>query len=303
MKETFGPFNIRDENKKIIAASLVSTLQMKMIRQCPISHLNIDTDIAFYIQRDDSKSYSTFRYWRLDLQRVETFSFAPGYSDHTHVRYDGHNLTCVDRNRHHRCNNLPRGAAVPAVVISIDFNPRKGTAHRNQWSRNRYSLQGSYYWSKCKPMKEIVGPFNIRDESKTRIAASLVPTLQMETIKQCPISQLNIDTDIVFYIQRDDSVSSSTFRYWRLDLQRFETFSFLHGYSDHTNVRYDGHNLTCVDRNKNHQCNNLPRGTAVPAVVVSIEFNPRAGRAYRNQWSRNRYSLQGSYYQSSCSYL
>lgn len=285
------------------------TKEVETIKRCPISHLKIETDVKFFIQRDDSRSSSTIRYWRIDLQQFETFSFASGYSDHTHVTYDGLNLKCVGNSRgHHKCNKLPRGRAVPAVVVSIDFNPRRGSAYRNQWQRNRYNLVGSYHRSICNPegtdlvLKATFGPLNRRNENRHRTKVKFVNNGQIEMIKECPKSQLNINTNIFFYIQRDDSKSSSIFRYWRFDSKKFENFSFNRGYSDHTRVTYDGHNLKCVgNRRGHHQCNRLPRGVAVPAVVVSIDFQPRRGSAHRNDWNRNRYTIRGSYYHTKCS--
>ena len=150
----FGPYAIKDEDQKRTKVTFVSSDQLNALKQCPSSLLSLDTDLSFFIQRDDSKSSSTFTYWRFDKNKLETFAFNPGYSDHTHVTYDGYKLECFGNSLGaHQCNKLPLRKFVPAVVTSVDFNPRSGSAHRNQWQRNKYSLQGSYYHSRCEAGK------------------------------------------------------------------------------------------------------------------------------------------------------
>jgi len=150
---TFGPYNITHENENRTKVTFVSSDQLERLKQCPSSLLKLDTDLSFYIQRDDSKSTSTITYWRFDLEKLETFTFNIGYSDHTHVTYNGYKLKCTGNSRkEHKCNNLPLEKSVPAVVISVDFNPRNGSAFHNQWFRSQYSLHGSYYHSKCQPV-------------------------------------------------------------------------------------------------------------------------------------------------------
>jgi len=138
-------------SEKKLKVNFVNTQQMEMIKNCPTSHLKIESDVKLYIQGRTSISASTIKYWHLDLKRYETFSFTHG-SGHTCVAsYNGHILKFHGRG----CNGLRGGKVVRAVVVSIDFNPRTKTAKRKgrrkkkKVRKNKYLLQGSYYQSKC----------------------------------------------------------------------------------------------------------------------------------------------------------
>jgi len=122
----------------------------------------ISTDLTFRIQRDNSRSASTIKYLRLDTNVVETFSFMKGGGptniDHTHVSFDGKSLTCKGNKRgQHACNKLPLNKAVRVVLLSIDFNPRVGSAWKGQSNRNRYTIKGTHYRVNCgAPPRQIV---------------------------------------------------------------------------------------------------------------------------------------------------
>ena len=112
---------------------------------------------------------------------------------------------------------------------------------------------------------------------------------------------MKIKTDITFRVQRDDSSPQSKIKYYRLDTKKVEEIVFSVGYANHMNVVFDGQSLRCNgDSRGNHQCNNLPLGVDVPVVIFSVDFNPRSGRTRNYQWFRSKYSLNGSYYDVSC---
>ena len=103
--------------------------------------------LTFTIKRDDSSHNSIIKYTRLENNKEETFTFNTGsYSDNTVVTYDGVSLTCTAKyGKSPQCNNLPLDTPVPAKIIEIDFNPRDGKAHKNQWQRNGYTISAGTY--------------------------------------------------------------------------------------------------------------------------------------------------------------
>ena len=120
----------------------------------------------------------------------------------------------------------------------------------------------------------------------------------MKHFSKCP-SSTNKDAKLKlsFRIQRDDSSHSSIISYRRLDTNKDEYFKFDWGYTDHTNVVYDGKNLTCTGNVNFIQCNELPINQPVPATIYEIDFNPRNGDAHQNKWTRNEYTIQTNYYE------
>jgi len=144
-----GPYMLKNENMTRNQVIFFDESKLPLIENCA-NVLEVETDITFRIQRDDSSSLSIVKYWREDTGEVEVFRFNVGYADHTNVVCDGHTLTCNGNRRgQHQCNNLTEGVSVPAIVLSADFYPRSGASHNNQWTRNKYSLRGSYYRATC----------------------------------------------------------------------------------------------------------------------------------------------------------
>ena len=124
----------------------LSPEDMKHVSKCPIStNKDAKMKLSFRIQRDDSSHSSIIAYRRLDTNKEEYFKFTGGYTDHTNVVYDGKNLTCTGSVNLVQCNELPFNQSVPATIYEIDFNPRNGKAHQNQWTRNRYTIETNYY--------------------------------------------------------------------------------------------------------------------------------------------------------------
>ena len=123
--------------------------------KCPTTQ-NMEQKITFTIQRDDSTHTSVIRYRRQDNGKYESLTFNTGYSDHTSVTYDGEFLTCTGSQP--QCNQLEVDKPVRASIYEIDFNPRDGNAHENNWSRNKYTISASYYGTvkKCKGMLSTV---------------------------------------------------------------------------------------------------------------------------------------------------
>ena len=83
-------------------------------------------------------------------------------------------------------------------------------------------------------------PLNLTDEASDRTNVEFLSNVEIENIRTCQ-GRMNIETDLTFYIQRDNSYSSSTIKYHRLDTNKTESFTFEGGTNiDHTNVTFDG---------------------------------------------------------------
>ena len=133
-----------DEDELRTQIKFVKPDAQNVLSKCP-SGKNVDPKVTFRIQQDDSTHSSTIKYRRTDTKKDEGFTFNK-FTDHTHVVYDGHSLTCTGNGKgHHQCNHLPEVQPVPVIIYEIDFNPRDGNAKGDNWSRNKYTLLGNYY--------------------------------------------------------------------------------------------------------------------------------------------------------------
>jgi len=144
----FPPLNLEYEYTIRTVKTFYEEKELSNIHcETPIIH----TDIRFVMARDNSDSSSTIRYWRFDTNQIEMFEFFGGPTDRTTVSYDGRTLTCDGREGQTQCKHLPFQTAVPAIVLSVDFNPRNGTLDLKdgKWYRNQYTLKGTYYSAVC----------------------------------------------------------------------------------------------------------------------------------------------------------
>ena len=118
-----------------------------------------------------------------------------------------------------------------------------------------------------------------------------------------------VTTDLRLHAYRDDSYHNSYVRYLRLDNGKEETFSFKGGYSDNTQFfagtaqsqlfHASPKQVTCGTgtRVSRYVCHSLKVNTPVDALLRTINLCPRCGDAHKGQWSRNRYTFTGSFYQ------
>ena len=148
-KINFGPFNFNHEYTTRIQTVLATEEQALLVKRCSML-TQINTDLSFSVQRDDSYHSSKVRYLRLDAANHEDFVFQGGYTDHTRLEFNGTHLVCRGTVSSSQCNHLTRDHPVKAIVLSIDFNPRDGKAHNDMWTRNQYRLKGTYYKVSCK---------------------------------------------------------------------------------------------------------------------------------------------------------
>ena len=141
---------MKKEYTKTVRVNFTDEAQMQIVKMCK-KDIQLKTDLSFSIIRDKSEHRSRVVYYRLDTKQMEEFLFYGGDSGYTKLEYDGKTLTCGQNGQEimHRCNHLPFQKPIKAVVVSIDVRPREGKALDDNWSRNQYSLKGSYYQIRC----------------------------------------------------------------------------------------------------------------------------------------------------------
>jgi hypothetical protein len=210
-----------------------------------------------------------------------------------------------NRHRHHRCNSLPEGQAVPVIITELNFHPRSGSAHGNQWQRNKFTFTGTKYSvcsGPCAGLSEQSwnweteygsGSHKITFLSSSK-AAEIASNIKNKGFKYY------VDTDVTMHVRRDDSESDSYIKYIRTDTGAQETFVFRGGYADHTNVEIvaGGQKIQCnANRHRtNYRCNSLVEGQATSAIITEVYFHPRSRSAHGNQWQRNRFTFMGTKY-------
>jgi hypothetical protein len=144
---------------------------------CRLDHIRFCTNITFEAHCDDSRSNTTIKYLRLHTKEVQTFSFqdfglvsapqrAALRAGVTTVSFDGVALTCrssvpaillKDGSMSNPCFPLDHGT-VSVILVEARFEPRVGQAKGNNWSRNSYSISGSYYEAYCNQRPNPDGP-------------------------------------------------------------------------------------------------------------------------------------------------
>merc|ERR1719287_312849 len=90
------------------------------------------------------------------------------------AKSDGTVIKCRDING--RCSPLVDGVR-SVVLIKVRFNPRNGSAHANQWWRNRFTMTGSYYTVELPPTS--TSPTNLPSSLPTTspsVSLSSLPT-------------------------------------------------------------------------------------------------------------------------------
>ena len=106
----------------------------------------ITSDLVLHKKRDDSSDSSFIEYIDLQDWQIKRWSGNSGYEDGLSINYDGSagatSLACADNTG--KCSPLIDGLN-QVVLIKLRFNPRAGSASGNQWTRNVFTMTGSYY--------------------------------------------------------------------------------------------------------------------------------------------------------------
>ena len=101
------------------------------------------TNFEFKIQSSQSIPFSVIKYYRLDYETVEEFSFHGRSSALMDLTFNGKTLTCIGDD----CFPLSEGIHVPVLLLSITLKPQQGYAP--SLNPIKYRFRGSYYSSNC----------------------------------------------------------------------------------------------------------------------------------------------------------
>ena len=149
VRRSFGPLNYKNDisNNTI---SIANPAQVQLAYNCPLP-VEVKTDLSFKIFRDESEHPSYVVYFRLDTKMGGVFKFDQGSRPNRIIlEFDGRSLTCNGSDSRVQCSTLPYKTNIRAMVLYIDLKPKSGGAYNNQWSRNKYSITGSYYDVTCR---------------------------------------------------------------------------------------------------------------------------------------------------------
>ena len=189
-----------DEDETEFAVTLSYDSETAMCSFGP-SNYNVETNVQFKIQRDDSASTSSVTYRRMDNGVIETFRFdRSGYHDNLMLTFDGATLLCTSavtrggaiKGCDDTENNLKKDTPVPAVILSVAFTPRIGSASSNQWHRNKYSVSGTYYRVSCRGES-----FTNSSSIDARIFPSIRSSARNLSFVCCKNSENNTDVKVV----------------------------------------------------------------------------------------------------------
>jgi len=89
----------------------------------------------------------SIRYLNLENGQTYTQRFTGGYAASLNFKNTGDCKTWTCRASHVSRNYVkcPWNSA-NIILLEVNFTPRHGSAYRGQWSRNRFTMQGSYYY-------------------------------------------------------------------------------------------------------------------------------------------------------------
>ena len=142
-------------SRNLVSATDINSIQNFLSDGGSSQSVVVTTDLRLHAYRDDSYHNSYVRYLRLDNGKEETFSFKGGYADNTQFfagtaqsqlfHASPKQVTCGTGSSRYVCHSLKVNTPVDAVLRTINLCPRCGSAHKGQWSRNRYTFTGSFY--------------------------------------------------------------------------------------------------------------------------------------------------------------
>jgi len=192
------------------------------------------------------------------------------------------------------CTKASSGASCPwesknAILLAIDFDPRDGKAHQNQWHRNKFTFSGTHYYV-TRDLGIANKEWNFVNEDATSFSVSLFSAEEQALLKS---GSFEVHCDISFRLQRDDSWSRSKFTYLDLDTNTVHTQKMQGGYQNHQ--RFEMPSCSKIT------CTKASRGASCPwesknAILLAVDFDPRDGKAHKNQWKRNKFTFSGTHY-------
>jgi len=130
-----------NEDSTSYSVSLFSADERELLKS---GDFEVQCDLDFRLQRDDSKSYSTFTYLDLETKTVHTQKMRGGYQNHQ--RFEMPSCTQITCHHHEKSASCP-WTSKNAILLAVDFRPRSGSAYRKQWNRNRFTFTGTHYYA------------------------------------------------------------------------------------------------------------------------------------------------------------
>ena len=131
---------------------------------------------------------------------------------------------------------------------------------------------------------------NIEDDFSSEVQLKFLPQRREHQLDECSEPVTNFE----FKIQSSQSIPFSVIKYYRLDYETVEEFSF-HGRSSFPiDLRFNGKTLTCFG----NDCFPLSDGNHIPVLLLSIILKPQKG--YAPSLNPMNYRFRGSYYSSIC---
>jgi len=140
-EENNEDWNFVDEDSTSYSVSLFSAEEREFLKS---GDFEVQCDLSFRLQRDDSKSKSTFTYLDLDTKTVHTQKMRGGYQNHQ--RFEMPSCTQITCHHHKKSASCP-WESKNAILLAVDFRPRSGSAYGNQWNRNRFTFTGTHYYA------------------------------------------------------------------------------------------------------------------------------------------------------------
>jgi len=139
--ESTEDWNFVNEDSTSYSVSLFSADERELLKS---GDFEMQCDLSFRLQRDDSKSYSTFTYLDLETKTVHTQKMRGGYQNHQ--RFEMPSCTQITCHHHEKSASCP-WTSKNAILLAVDFRPRSGSAYRKQWNRNRFTFTGTHYYA------------------------------------------------------------------------------------------------------------------------------------------------------------
>jgi len=198
--------------------------------------LKVHCDLYFRIQRDNSDANSYFKYVNLDDGKTYTQLWRGGYANH--FRFEMIRGDCTRMYCHQASNNRGSEATCPwssahVLLTEVDFSPRSRSSHNNEWHRNKFSMTGTRYYATINKPTENLGVtltddwnFNRQDSQFFRqifFTQSDIEKLRNQGLLN---RHIKIECDVDFITRRDDSSSSTYFRYINLANGKYYTQKF-----------------------------------------------------------------------------
>jgi len=312
----FGPYNQKDKSGGM-KMNIVGSLNTEVLQTCPTAHRRINTDVSFTIQREKSSSSSSVTYMKLrpdgGASDLETFTMSKGTTGFTQLKYDGKFLTCSGKPGDNGVYDFPDEreikrndvlTTIPRLgkTFSVKFEV-KPTRNGGRWTNVLHLTTGG----NCCNNGQRIPAVLLDSRNKMYVAFSVngrgnhlystedgIPSNRWTAVE---IKQFPEDNAYRYEVVVNGKTIGSIVNN---DARQFDAVQVFTAWQWSIPTPGSIRKLRIEGGIPDTKCQNLPVGEKVPAVVVSLDFNPRNGNAYNNEWNRNKFSVSGSHYGVEC---